>query len=486
MHALLLSDRVDAPITVTVRPVTAGQAHAVTAPVMSTHTARVVLKVMGVLHVPATTMDPAVHPAAIVEELELVALELVVVVLEVLEVVALELVLDITPDVVLLAEPVELTDAVELPADEMPEEPALPDELLEEALVPRPVVLAVTETATRHSPPWQASPGSHAPASPQTHWPVPGTQLYCVPLCPQATATNARAATRKRCAWYEVRAVVAFGDKTVLPQSNENDLQGYHAEPACVFPFHLAVRSGMLVVALKPTAHAKLSAKERRERAKRAPQLAASTLARLAAQHPDAHCELNHRSPFELIVSVVLSAQTTDVGVNKATPKLFARFPDAKALAAVEPLEVEPYVASLGFFRQKSKAIVGLARALVERHGGQVPRSLEELVKLPGVGRKTANVVLGVLWNKPEGVVVDTHVARLSQRLGWSKNTDPEKIERDLASILPRSEWDHAGHVLIFHGRYCCDARKPDCDACHVNDVCPSAFAGAKVGRKPR
>jgi endonuclease-3 len=231
---------------------------------------------------------------------------------------------------------------------------------------------------------------------------------------------------------------------------------------------------------------AAISSKERRERAKRAPSLAPRTLARLAEQHPTAHCELNHRSPFELIVSVILSAQTTDVGVNKATPKLFARFPDPASLAAVEPLEVEPYVSTLGFFRMKSKALVGLARALVERHGGQVPRSMEELVKLPGVGRKTANVVLGVLWNSPEGVVVDTHVMRISQRLGWTKKSEPEKIERDLCKVLPRKEWDHASHVLIFHGRYCCYARKPSCIDCRVNDVCPSAFNAEKVGRKPR
>ena len=227
-----------------------------------------------------------------------------------------------------------------------------------------------------------------------------------------------------------------------------------------------------------------LSQKERRERAKRAPSLAPKTLARLARQHPTAHCELVHRSPFELIVSVVLSAQTTDVGVNKATPKLFARFPDAAALAAADPKDVEPYVAALGFFRMKAKSIVGLARALVERHEGQVPKSMAELVKLPGVGRKTANVVLGVLWNIPEGVVVDTHVQRLAQRLGWTKNTDPGKIERDLCAILPREEWDHTGHVLIFHGRRVCFARKPNCEECHVNDTCPSAFDAENVGRK--
>jgi endonuclease-3 len=229
-----------------------------------------------------------------------------------------------------------------------------------------------------------------------------------------------------------------------------------------------------------------ITAKERRERRKKAPTIAYATLKRLAKQHPTAHCELDHRSPFELIVSVVLSAQTTDVGVNKATPKLFARFPDARALAAAEPAEVEPYVATLGFFRSKAKSIVGLARGLVERHGGEVPQTLRELVELPGVGRKTANVVLGVLWNKPEGVVVDTHVMRLSQRLGWSKASDPEKIERDLCAILPRSQWDHTGHVLIFHGRRCCFARKPQCSECSVNDVCPSAFDAEDVGRKKK
>jgi endonuclease-3 len=227
-----------------------------------------------------------------------------------------------------------------------------------------------------------------------------------------------------------------------------------------------------------------VTARERKARLKRAPSIAKTTLARLAKQHPTAHTELNHRSPFELIVSVVLSAQTTDVSVNKATPKLFASFPDAKALAAVEPEAVEPYVATLGFFRSKARSIVGLARALVEKHQGQVPRTMKELVELPGVGRKTANVVLGVLWNDPEGVVVDTHVMRVSQRLGWTKNREPGKIEVDLCAILPRKEWDHASHVLIFHGRRCCYARKPQCDACQVSDVCPAAFDAEKVGRK--
>jgi endonuclease-3 len=229
-----------------------------------------------------------------------------------------------------------------------------------------------------------------------------------------------------------------------------------------------------------------LPAMERRERLKKARALAPRTLARLARQHPTAHCELDHRSAFELLCAVVLSAQTTDVNVNKVTPKLFARFPDAKALAAVEPIEVEPIVASLGFFRMKSKALVGLARALVERHGGEVPRTLDELVKLPGVGRKTANVVLGVMWGHPEGVVVDTHVMRISQRLGWTRNTDAGKIEQDLCAILPEGEWAQASHVLIFHGRRVCFARKPECDRCSVADVCPAAFDAENVGRKGR
>jgi endonuclease-3 len=234
----------------------------------------------------------------------------------------------------------------------------------------------------------------------------------------------------------------------------------------------------------EPAAIPVIGRADRRERLRRAPSIAPKTLARLAKQHPNAKTELDYRSPFELVVSVVLSAQTTDVGVNKATPRLFAKYPDAAALAAAEPIEIEPYVATLGFFRMKAKAIVGLARALVEKHGGEVPQTMAELVKLAGVGRKTANVVLGVLWNEPEGVVVDTHVIRLSQRLGWTKNRDPEKIERDLCAILPRPEWDHAAHVLIFHGRRVCFARKPACPECRVNDVCPAAFEAEHVGRK--
>lgn len=211
---------------------------------------------------------------------------------------------------------------------------------------------------------------------------------------------------------------------------------------------------------------------------------AQATLARLRGQHPDAHCELDHRSPFQLLVSTVLSAQTTDVNVNKATPGLFARWPTPEALAKADPAEVEKAVGSLGFFRQKTKSIVGLSKRLVEQHGGEVPPHLDDLVKLPGVGRKTANVVLGVAFGAPEGVVVDTHVQRISQRLGWTKNTEPEKIEMDLVKLFPRKEWDPVSHTLIFHGRRVCSAARPACAACAVNDVCPSAFKAEKIGRK--
>jgi endonuclease-3 len=212
---------------------------------------------------------------------------------------------------------------------------------------------------------------------------------------------------------------------------------------------------------------------------------AETTFARLRAAHPDAHCELDHQSPFQLIVATVLSAQTTDVNVNKVTPTLFSKWPTPAALAAADPLDVEKVIASTGFFRMKTKSIQGLARRLVEAHAGEVPRTLAELVKLPGVGRKTANVVLGVAFAAPEGVVVDTHVQRISQRLGWTKHAEPEQIEQDLMRLFPRKEWDAIGHTLIFHGRRICSARKPACAACAVNDACPSAFKAELVGRTP-
>jgi len=207
---------------------------------------------------------------------------------------------------------------------------------------------------------------------------------------------------------------------------------------------------------------------------------------KLAAHYPDAHCELDHHDPFELLVSTVLSAQTTDVMVNKATPKIFAKYPDATAMAKAEPIDLEPLTATLGFFRQKAKSIVMLARSIVETHGGSVPGTMAELVKLRGVGRKTANVVLGVAFKTPEGVVVDTHVQRLSQRLGWTRHKEPLDIEQDLMNLLPRKDWDTVSHVLIWHGRRCCTAMKPNCAGCPVNTECPSAFKAEKVGRKPK
>ncbi len=211
-----------------------------------------------------------------------------------------------------------------------------------------------------------------------------------------------------------------------------------------------------------------------------------ATFAELRRVHPDAHCELDHGSPFQLLIATVLSAQTTDVLVNRVTPRLFERWPDASSLATASPEEAAAQLQSLGLgmYNQKGKNLVGLARLLVERHGGEVPRTLAELVALPGVGRKTANVVLGVAFGAPEGVVVDTHVQRLSQRLGWTRHTEPPEIERDLCALFPRGDWDLLSHTLIFHGRRVCFARKPACAACGVSDRCPSAFHADSVGRK--
>jgi endonuclease-3 len=215
---------------------------------------------------------------------------------------------------------------------------------------------------------------------------------------------------------------------------------------------------------------------------------ARTTYARLRALYPDAHCELVHGTPFTLLVATVLSAQTTDVLVNKVTPHLFERWPDAPGLAAAAPAEVAQLLAErgMGMYNQKAKNIVGLSRLLVEKHGAEVPRTLAELIELPGVGRKTANVVLGVAFGMPEGVVVDTHVQRLTQRLGWTKHTEPAPIEQDLCALFPREDWDMLSHTLIFHGRRTCTAIKPACAACGVADACPSAYKAEHVGRKPK
>jgi endonuclease III len=217
----------------------------------------------------------------------------------------------------------------------------------------------------------------------------------------------------------------------------------------------------------------------------RARREAPNTLRVLQATHPDAHCELDHKSTFELLVAVVLSAQSTDVGVNLVTPTLFDRWPTPELLSTAPIPEVERVLSRLGMFRQKAKNIVGLARKLTEEYDGQVPRRMDQLIQMPGVGRKTANVVLGVAFNAAEGVVVDTHVQRLAQRLGWTRNPDPVKIEQDLMRLFPQPLWDPLAHTLIFHGRRICTARSPACGACPVNGVCPSAFKAERVGRKP-
>jgi len=211
---------------------------------------------------------------------------------------------------------------------------------------------------------------------------------------------------------------------------------------------------------------------------------ARATFAKLRARYPDAHCELEHTSPFQLVVATVLSAQSTDVMVNRITPELFRRWPTPESLARADPAEVEQTLNKIGMYRQKTKNIVGLAKKLVADHGGQVPKTLAELVLLPGVGRKTANVVLGVAFGAPEGVVVDTHVQRISQRLAWTRQTEPPEIERDLMALFPKSDWDILSHTLIFHGRRTCAARKPACAACPVSAECPAAFHAEDVGRK--
>jgi endonuclease-3 len=198
-------------------------------------------------------------------------------------------------------------------------------------------------------------------------------------------------------------------------------------------------------------------------------------LERLKVAYPDAACALDHRNAFELLVATILSAQTTDVRVNLVTPALFRRYPDAATLARARQADVEKIIQSTGFFRNKARSIIGMAQALVAEHGGQVPSTMAQLVLLPGVGRKTANVVLGNAFGINEGVVVDTHVARLSKLLGLTRHTEPEKIERALMSLFPRDDWALLAHLLIFHGRRVCIARRPKCGECVLADLCPSA-----------
>lgn len=203
---------------------------------------------------------------------------------------------------------------------------------------------------------------------------------------------------------------------------------------------------------------------------------------RLAPEYPGTAqelCELDHRNPFELLTATILSAQTTDARVNMVTPELFRLWPDAAALATAPVDQLEEVLKSTGFFRQKAKSVQGMARALVEQHGGDVPPRMEDLVKLPGVGRKTANVILSVGFGIP-GLPVDTHVLRLSVRLGLTLESDPVKVEHELGALLPKAEWGLFSERLILHGRRICDAKRPRCEECVLNDFCPAAFVAGR------
>ena len=217
----------------------------------------------------------------------------------------------------------------------------------------------------------------------------------------------------------------------------------------------------------------------------RSPRTRATELVRaLVAHYPTVHCALDHRNPFELLVATVLSAQCTDVRVNTVTPALFARYPNAAALAVADVADVEELVRPTGFYRNKAKNLIALARKIVDDHGGEVPADLEALTALPGVGRKTAHVVLGNAFAIPSGVVVDTHVKRLSFRLGLTKRTEPEVIEHELARILPQDQWIDFSHRLIAHGRSTCVALRPRCQACALAELCPRS--GVAVAKTPR
>ena len=207
--------------------------------------------------------------------------------------------------------------------------------------------------------------------------------------------------------------------------------------------------------------------------------------ARLAKRYPDAHCSLDFTNPFELLIATILSAQSTDARVNIVTKSLFRKYPTPAAFANADQVEMETDVKQTGFFRNKAKAVIHCGKAIVERHGGEVPRTLEELVELPGVGRKTANVVLGNAMGITSGVVVDTHVGRVSGRLGLTKSADPVEIEQDLMKLVPKKEWVVFSHRVIYHGRETCIARKPQCDACVLNDLCPSAELTADRESRP-
>jgi endonuclease-3 len=229
-------------------------------------------------------------------------------------------------------------------------------------------------------------------------------------------------------------------------------------------------------VAREQAAHPPVRKPARRPRLRGAVLRAHATaiLERLLAAYPDAHCALDHRDAFELLSATILSAQCTDKRVNLVTPALFARYPDARAMAAARPDDVEELIRSAGFFRSKTKSLIGMATAIVDTHHGEVPDAMPALVALPGVGRKTANVVLGNAFGRNDGIVVDTHVTRLANRLGLTSATDAVKIENALIPLFPRERWTIVSHLLIEHGRQVCDARKPRCSSCLLADICPS------------
>ena len=212
----------------------------------------------------------------------------------------------------------------------------------------------------------------------------------------------------------------------------------------------------------------KLAATERKARARK-------IIARLKKEYPDATCALHHSSALELVVATILSAQCTDVRVNMVTPHLFAKYRTAADYAAADPRVLAKEIQSTGFFRNKTRSLIGMAQALVADHGGEVPRTMEELRVLPGVGRKTANVILGNAYGINEGITVDTHVTRLSRLLGLTRQDDPAKIEQDLMPLFPRDHWALVSHLLIFHGRQVCIARRPRCAECVLSDICPSS-----------
>ena len=211
------------------------------------------------------------------------------------------------------------------------------------------------------------------------------------------------------------------------------------------------------------------------------PQYVAEIIARLRTAHPDAHCALDYATPLQLLAAVILSAQCTDERVNLTTPALFTRYPTAEALAAADPDELEAIVRSTGFYRNKARFLRQTAARLLAEYNGEVPSEMAALLTLPGVARKTANVVRGEVFGLADGVTVDTHVKRLSARLGLTAETDPVKVERDLMAVIPRDSWIEIAHLLIWHGRRVCTARKPDCPACPLNDICPSSSVVSRV-----